>query len=281
MAEILFGTAGVPHGARTKTTVGGIKRIAELRLDCMEIEFVRGVKMSETSARLIAETATKETVKLSAHAPYYINFNAHDTEKIKASQNRLLQTVRIASLCGAKSVVLHTAFYLGDPPRKAYDTAKKYLEETLSQLERENNRVLIRPEIMGKGSQFGTIAEILNLCTELDGLAPCIDFAHWHARTGVFNSYQEFSSILLHIKGQLGRTALDDMHIHISGIKYGEKGEIKHLNLEESDLQYVELLRVLRDYEVSGLVICESPNLENDALLLKETYNTLRKTDYR
>ncbi|MBA7691343.1 hypothetical protein ES703_99886 [subsurface metagenome] len=180
-------------------------------------------------------------------------------------------------MCGAQSAVFHTAFYLGDPPGEAYNTVKKYLEEVVHQLRQENNRVWIRPEVMGKNSQFGTVEEILNLCTELEGLAPCIDFAHWHARTGVFNSYQEFASILLQIKERLGRAALDDMHIHVAGIRYGEKGEIKHVNLQESDLQYVELLKALRDCEVKGLVICESPNLEDDALLLKAAYNTLMK----
>jgi deoxyribonuclease-4 len=65
------------------------------------------------------------------------------------------------------------------------------------------------------------------------------------------------------------------MHIHVSGIAYGKKGEIKHLNLKESDLQYVELLKALKDYEARGLVICESPDLEEDALLLQETYHKL------
>jgi deoxyribonuclease-4 len=106
-----------------------------------------------------------------------------------------------------------------------------------------------------------------------------MDFAHWHARTGIFNSYQEFTSILRQIKERLGKAALDNMHIHVSGIAYGKKGETKHLNLEESDFQYIELLRALKDYDVKGLVICESPNLEEDALLLQATYNTLPKTD--
>jgi len=275
MAELLFGTAGTPHSAKTPSTIDGIERIAELGLGCMEIEFVRGVRMSEPTARRVAEVAAREGIRLSAHAPYFINFNAREPEKIRASQDRLLQAARIASLCGAQSVVFHTAFYLGDPPEKAYNTIKKYLKETLNQLRRENNRVWIRPEVMGKQSQFGTVEEILNLCTELEGLAPCLDFAHWHARTGIFNSYQEFASILLQVKGRLGRAALDDMHIHLAGIRYGGKGEIKHLNLKESDLQYAEFLKALRDYGVKGLVICESPNLEDDALLLQETYNTL------
>ncbi len=275
MAGLLFGTGGIPHSARSKTTIDGIERIAELGLGCMEIEFVQGVKMGGAGARLVAETAAREGVKLSAHAPYFINFNAHEPEKIRASQDRVLQTARIAALCGAESVTFHASFYLGDPPEKAYTTVKKYLTETLNQLKRENNRVWIRPEIAGKLSQFGSLEEILNLCTEIEGLAPCIDFAHWHARSGKFNSYPEFTSILLQVKERLGRAALDDMHIHISGIVYGKKGEIKHLNLKESDFQYTELLKALNDYDASGIVICESPNLEENALLLQATYNSL------
>ena len=279
MAGLVFGTAGTPHSARTASTVDGIKRIAELGLSCMEIEFVQGVRMSQESAIQVRETAAKANIKLTAHAPYFINFNAHEPEKIKASQERLWQTARIASLCGAESIAFHAAFYLGDPPEKAYDTVKKYLGETLNQLKREGNRVWIRPETMGKPSQFGTPKEIFDLCTELEGLAPCIDFAHWHARTGGFNSYHEFASILEQLKERLGRAALDNMHVHVSGIAYGGKGEIKHLNLKESDLQYAELLKALKDYEAKGIVICESPNLEEDAVLLQTTYNNLLKTN--
>ena len=65
------------------------------------------------------------------------------------------------------------------------------------------------------------------------------------------------------------------MHIHAAGIDYGKKGEIKHLNLRESDFKYVEFLQALKDYDASGMVICESPNLEEDALLLQETYNAI------
>jgi len=279
MSALLFGTAGTTPGAKSLSSIDGIIRVAELGLGCMEIEFVRGVKMGEAGARLVAETASREGVKLSAHAPYYINLNAREPEKIRASQGRLLQTARIAALCGARSVVFHPAFYLGDPPEKTCKTTKKYLKEVLDQLAKEGNSVWIRPELMGKPSQFGNLEEILDLSAELNGVAPCIDFAHCHARTGEFNSYREFTSMLLQIEKRLGRAALDDMHIHVSGIAYGKKGEIKHLKLEESDLQYVELLKALRDYEVKGLLVCESPHeyMEEDALLLQKTYNSLLK----
>jgi deoxyribonuclease-4 len=241
----------------------------------MELEFVQGVRMGEAGARLVAETARSEGIKLSAHGPYYINLNAREPEKVAASQERILQTARIGAICGAESIAFHAAFYLGDPPEKAYQVVKKSLAEIINQLKRENNRVWVRPEVMGKPSQFGTIEEILKLGTELEGVGICMDFAHWHARTGKSNSYPEFASILEQIKRGLGDQALADMHIHASGIAYGQKGERNHLNLEESDLHYVELLQALKDYKARGLVICESPNLEEDALLLQETYHQL------
>ncbi len=272
---MLFGTAGVPRSAWPPSTIGGIERVAELGLDCMEIEFVKGVKMGETAARLVGEAAIRTGLRLSAHAPYYINLNSDDMEKVRASQSRILQTARIASLCRAESVVFHPAFYMGRPPEAVYETVKKYLGEILDQLERERIQVCIRPEVTGKGSQFGTIEELVNLSAELEGVALCLDFSHWHARTGKFNSYPEFEAILLQVRQCLGEVALENMHIHVCGISYGKKGELKHLNLVESDFQYWEMLRALKDYDVKGMVICESPNLEEDALRLQSTYSSL------
>jgi len=239
------------------------------------MEFVRRASMGEPTAHVVAETAASTGVQLSAHAPYYINLNAREPEKVKASQGRLLQTARIASWCGARSVAFHPAFYLGDPPEQVYRMVKQHLEEVLEQLKRENIHVWIRPELMGRGTQFGSREELLDLSLELEMVAPCIDFAHYHARDGRNNSYEEFTYILSRIEERLGRNALDDIHIHVSGIAYGKKGEIKHLNMEESDFQYVEFVRALKDYDVKGIVICESPNLEDDALLLQSTYRAL------
>lgn len=275
MDGLYFGTGGVPRSSRDKSTIGGIERINELRLGSMEIEFVQRVGMGEAGARLVADVARQQKVKLSAHAPYYINLNAHEPEKITASQGRLLQAAHIAWICRAESVVVHCGFYLGDSPAQAYLNIKKNLEVVLNQLHREDNKIWVRPEVMGKGTQFGTIEEALSLSTELEGVAPCLDFAHWHARTGKANSYSEFVSILLQVEKRLGRAALDNMHIHLSGIDYGSKGETNHRNLKESDFNYPELLQALKEHGVKGLVICESPNLEEDALLLQTTYQGL------
>ncbi|MBA7619865.1 endonuclease 4 [subsurface metagenome] len=273
--KLLFGTAGAPVSAKPPTTEGGIERVAELGLGCMEVQFVRGVKMSEGMARMVGEVAKKRGVALSAHGPYFINLNAKEGEKVIASQERLIQTARIASLFAAEGIVFHAAVYFDRPPQSVYATVKRNLEQTVRRLRAEGNQVLLRLETLGKGSQFGTLEEVLSLSAEVEGVAPCLDFSHLHARTGRLNSYEEFIATLQQVEEKLGRQALDSMHIHVSGILYGRHGEIKHLNLRDSDFHYIELLKALKEFGVKGLVICESPDREGDALLLQQTYDSL------
>jgi deoxyribonuclease-4 len=274
--ELLFGTGGVPVSAKSRSTEAGIERIAELGLGCMEVEFVQGVKMSPQAAVSVGELAAKKKVVLTAHGPYFINLNAVEPEKIHMSKERILQTARIAALFGAKSITFHAAFYLKSTSVETYAVVKRRLQEVVNILRKEGNKVMISPEVTGKPSQFGTLEELLQLSSEIEGVLPCVDFSHWHARTAKANSYQEFSDILDQVEKKLGRRALDNMHIHVSGIAYGRKGEIKHLMLPDSDFQYAELLRALKERKAKGVVICESvPYLENDALLLQQTYRSL------
>jgi deoxyribonuclease-4 len=255
--------------------VDGIKRIAELGLDCLEVEFVEGVRMGKDTAKQVSVVAANRNIRLSVHAPFFINLNARETEKIQASQLRLIQSARIAAICGANDVVFHAAYYMGCSTEQTYDNVKKYLLEVKDQLSKENISVNLRPEVMGKVSQFGTLEELLNLSAETGGAAPCIDFAHWHARTAKNNTYDEFCGVLAKIEKRLGTSALGNMHIHAAGIAFGNKGELHHLNLEDSDFRYEELLRALNDFHVGGIVICESPNLEDDARLMQGYYINL------
>jgi len=274
---LLFGTGGVPLSAESRSTEAGIDRIAELGLDCMEVEFVQGVKMSPEVAASVGELAAKKNVVLTAHGPYAVNLNAVERQKVHMSKERILQTARIAALFGARSITFHAAFYLKNTPAETYAVVKKQMQEVMNTLRKEGNKVTISPEVTGKSSQFGTLDELLQLSSEIEGVGLCIDFSHWHARTGKANSYQEFSNVLGQVEKKLGRWGLDNMHIHLSGIAYGKKGEIKHLMLPHSDLHYAELLKALKERRAKGVVICESvPDLEEDALLLQRTYRDLR-----
>lgn len=274
---LLFGTAGVPLSTSEDSSLAAIERIKALGLDCLEIEFVKGVKMGFETARKVREKAAALGVRLSVHAPYFINLNSEDPGKRLSSQERLLNTARVGAACGAGSVVFHAAFYGKDTAEKTYEAVKAELKTLLSIVRTERLPITLRIETMGKRSQFGSLDEVLSLCREVDGLQPCLDFSHLYAREGKTNSYTDFHRVLSKVARKLGPRALRNAHIHIAGIHYGDKGEIKHLNLGEGDFRYDEWLQALRDLGVEGLVICESPNLEEDALMLKNLYDAQRE----
>lgn len=270
--KLLFGTAGVPDSSPQTSTLSALQHLHELKLDCLEMEFVRGVKIgSDTAAKIKAKSAALG-IRLSAHAPYYVNLNSIEPGKRMQSQDHLLRAARAAVQAGASSVVFHAGYYGALTPEKTYETIKKELGQVLSSLRSERSPVVLRIETMGKRSQFGSLDEVISLCRELEGLAPCLDFSHLHSREGKANSYLDFLRILRKVEKRLGRGALNDIHIHISGIEYNPKGEIKHLNLPDSDFRTDEWIQALNDAGVEGRVVCESPRRETDAAMLKKLY---------
>ena len=277
MNRLLFGPAGIPIRTKMRDTVEGIKTVRKLGLDAMEIEFVKGVKMSESKAKELRRVAENEGVTLTVHAPYWINLNTDDPVKYKKSINHIINSARIGYLAGAKSVCFHAAFYQKKDPQVVYNRVRSALQEIMDILKYEGIDIDIRPETMGKPSQFGTLEEVVSLAKEIDRVYPLIDFAHLHARTiGKLNSYDEFIQILEYVQNELGGDSLENAHFHVSGIQYGPKGEQKHLVLEESDFKYEDLLQALIKMDVGGVIICESPNLEEDTLLLKTTWEKFK-----
>lgn len=273
MDGLLFGPAGVPLSSEDRSTPEGIQQVARLGLGAMEMEFVHGVRMSLGAAADVRKAKEKTGITLTAHGPYYINLNAREKEKVSASVKRVLDTARIAYACGAYSITFHAAFYMGDDKEKTFQAVKSQLGKIISTLKAEGISIWVRPETTGKPTQFGTMDEIIRLSKELEMVMPCIDFSHLHARSnGRFNTYEEFREVLLQLKGSLGMHAIENMHCHVSGIAYGEKGEKNHLVLKDSDLRYKDLMRALREIGCKGIIISESPNLEGDAKILKDEY---------
>ena len=273
-SKVLFGTAGVPHSSSEQSTVSGIERIRQLGLDCLEIMFVKGNNMGHDTANKIRLKAAALGISVSAHAPYSINLNSPERGQRLASQERLLNSARLAALCGARNMVFHAGYYGMSSPERAYETIRTNLKEIVSILRSERNPLILRAETMGKRSQFGSLEEVLFLCRDVQGVLPCLDFSHIFAREGAANSYLHFHRILSKLEKKLGRPALKNVHIHVSGIHFGAKGELKHLNFQESAFRYDDWVQALRDAGAEGTVICESPNLETDALMLKNLYES-------
>lgn len=276
MDRLRFGTGGIPNSSNPATIEGGIARIRELGLDCMELEFVRSVNVTPAKAPDIRQVALEKNVVLTVHGSYFVNLASKEKRKIRESIERILKAARIGHLCGAVGVTFHAAFFQKRDPSKVFSIVRKGLEEIVGILRAEGNDIWIRPELTGKPTQLGSLDELIELSSQVEGVLPCIDFAHMHARTGRYNTRKEFGSVLERLEKGLGKDILGNMHMHTAGIEYGSKGERNHTNLKDSDLNYEALMQAFKDFNVKGTLICESPNLEEDGLLMKKTFQALR-----
>ncbi len=106
-----FGPGGIPEQCEGNTAEG-VVCCNELGLDAMELEFVRKVYLSKDAARKLKPISKTYNVKLSSHAPYWINLASKEEIKIKKSYNYILSSAQIIHAAGGKVVVFHAGYYM-------------------------------------------------------------------------------------------------------------------------------------------------------------------------
>lgn len=269
-----FGTVGTPKNKPSSPggSVGGVLYLEEIGLSAMELGWVRSVRVSEKTAQKIKQAGEDSNVALSVHAPYYINLNA-DAEEWPKSRKRLMDAARAGFLSGATDIVFHPGSYFERPPQEVLEKALPRLEACACELQDEGTDVVLRPETMGKGAMLGSLEDTLEM-SKLTGVEPCLDFAHLHARPGdgSMNTYQEWIEVFERYAEVLGQDSLKELHCHLSGIEYTEKGEQNHLIITESDFNLEGLFQALLEVGAQGRILCESPTLEEDALYIKKAW---------
>ncbi len=270
-----FGTVGSPMGTPKKPggTVGAIAFSKSIGLDTLELGWVQSVRVTEATCALIKAARDEHDVALSVHAPYFINLNA-DNEEWPKSRKRLMDAAHYGNLAGTTDIIFHPGSYFGNDPADVLKVAIPRLEACVKELQKNGDMVTLRPETMGKSAMLGSFEDALAMSKEVDMVQPCIDFAHLHARPGdgSMNTYDEWSRLLEKYGKALGSKALKKLHIHLSGIEYGPKGEKHHLPLAEADLDLKALFKALHEFGCGGRILCESPIMEEDALVMKKTW---------
>ncbi len=273
-----FGTVGSPTGTPRKPggSVGAIAFSKSIGLTALELGWVQAVRVSEETCAAIKAASSGQDVAVSVHAPYFINLNANADEWPK-SRKRLMDAAHYGNLAGATDIVFHPGSYFGNDPKEVLKVAIPRLKACAAELRKAKNPVTIRPETMGKSAMLGSLEDTLEMSRQIEGVLPCIDFAHLHARPGdgTMNTYEEWSALLKAYEKALGKSALKHLHIHLSGIEYGPKGEKNHLKFAEADLDLKALFRALHDHGCAGRILCESPIMEEDALNMKKAWMEL------
>jgi deoxyribonuclease-4 len=255
-----------PAGSDGLGNLKGVAKVAELGLDCMEVAFTYGVRMDLETARALGTRAKELGIMLSVHAPYYINLASDEKEKYDASKIRILDSCAKAHAMGARNVVFHAGFYQKRTAGQTYDLIKKAIAEMHQSISCAGWQVELCPEITGKPSQFGSLAELLKLKKET-GCGITVDFSHLYARQ---QGEIDYAKILARLPKKF--------HAHFSGIEYGDKGERKHIRTTKTFFE--PLARALIKRRANITLINESPKPYEDATMMKNLIQKLEKQNW-
>jgi deoxyribonuclease IV len=252
---ILIGPAGL---GGVNEAERNLEKFKNLGLTACEISFTYGIYMKnkEDSIR-IGKKAKELGIQLSIHAPYWINLNSAEREKIESSKKRIVDCCQTGELLGAKYVVFHPGYYGKDTPEKAYQKIKEEIIEIQKIIKKNRWKIQLAPETTGKINVFGKEEEILRLVEET-GCFFTLDFSHLLARS---RGKMEYGEMIEKVK------KFEALHCHFSGIEWGEKGERKHKKLETEEIK--KLVAVLPKNKKISL-INESPDSVKDATRILE-----------
>ena len=145
---------------------------------------MQSVRVSDETCAMIKSTAASgETVPQRSRAVLHQPQRA-DEGLWHAGRDRLLAAARAGYKAGATDIIFHPGSYMKDEPAAVNKIAVQRLAEVAAQLKDEGVNVILRPETMGKSAMLGTLEETIEWSREIEGVLPCIDFAHLHARAG-------------------------------------------------------------------------------------------------
>ena len=268
---VRFASAGVPIQCEG-STLDAVKFSHDLGLSAFEMEFVRGVKMRKEVAGKIKEDAKKYDVKISSHAPYWVNCCATDKTKQATTRRNLFQAGQATAWCGGAITVFHPGFYQGKSTEECTKLTIARLKEVNEKLRKEKLKVKLGAETVGKKSAYGGLDEVIALAKKLSFVEPVLDFAHLLARGDrPCKTEDDYRKLFAYVEKKLPKFG-KGFHSHFSSIEYSEKGERNHLPISANKPPYKPLMKMLAEHGYSGVVVCESPRLEFDALLMQKEY---------
>lgn len=273
-----FGTSGVSDNFKAQNLSYNeiAKELNILGLNCFEYPLTYGTNISDEKCKEIGSAFSEYGIKLSVHAPYYINLASSDEEAVIKSFGHIYNSMKRAKSLGADRVVFHPGSLTKQTREVAYQNCLNNLKRFVESISDDESveGVLLCPETMGKHGQIGTVDEVVEMCKISDRLIPTIDFGHINAfTTGGVVSEESYKNIVDKFVYDLGKK---EIHIHFSKIEYGAKGEIKHLTFD-SDPGYGPnekfMVDCLKKYDANFRIVSESAGTQDvDAKIMLDYY---------
>ncbi len=271
MAGVHIGPAGVPITLRQRKrnagTMDAVRYVREIGLNAMEVEFVQGVRMSIEAAKEVGKIAKEVGIRLSIHAPYFINLCSDEENKVNASISRLRESLERGDAMGAKVVVFHPAYYGKLGHEGCFNKVKSEVNELIKWMMDNNINVKLGLEVMARDSQFGSLDETINLVKELSSelVTVVIDWGHVYARNGGSINYAEI------LDKWMDAFPRDELHTHFTCVKFRNgKWVDEHEPMDAETPPFEPLAAELGKRTLSITIISETPLIEIDAIKMRD-----------
>jgi len=254
-----------------KSSVDAPRWLSAMGLHAYEISFGRGIRMTDKTAEIIGREAAKYDVKISVHAPYYINLA--NQESLEKNYHYIQRSLQLLALMGGDRLVVHVGSQMQMTRAEALQNCRESLRIILSRLKKDGfENFWLCLETMGKYTQIGNLDEICDLCSlDPKHLIPTVDLGH-------MNCLAQGKMDLQRVFEQL--KPFSQVHFHISFIEFGVKGEIRHLTLSDGKYAF-DLANVMHYLSLrpgKDVVICESDSImAQDSLKLSDFYLQKKK----
>jgi deoxyribonuclease-4 len=119
---------------------------------------------------------------------------------------------------------------------------------------------------MGKQKVFGSLDEIIEVCSSVKGVRPSIGLGHIHARSnGSLKRREDFEEIFQKLKP----LRMKHFIIHVTGVLYENGNEYYNIPIKKGDMPLMPFIDIILDNNYDVTFISESPLLEHDAVYIR------------
>lgn len=276
-----FGPGGNSESFRLsghKSTLEAPAFVSEMGLDAYEYEAGNGITGSDQNFAAIGAEAKRLGVRMSFHTPYFISLSGTVPEKRLKSVDYIRDSLHVAKLLGAKTIVVHSGSCSKITREEAMALARDTLVHTLEEVDPQG--ISIGLETMGKKNQLGTLDEVIELCRTAPAFVPVVDFGHLNARDlgGVFRTADDYRRVFDKIASSLSPEIAQNLHCHFSKIEWTDGGEKRHLTFTDTTYgpDFEPLMEAIAKDGLTPTIISESAGTQSeDALAMKLKYKEI------
>jgi len=225
----------------------------------------------------LGNMARRHDVKLSIHTPYYMDLGADITNEDDpgaATSMQYFETIRqsgvILNALGGDMVVTNLGPY--DERNRSREDTENNMASNLEMITEWWKAMGLTPrlgiEVTGHQDVFGSLEQILDLCDNVKGLTPVLNFPHYQSRNkGSLVTPTDFVDL---INQFLPYCKKDSVYSSFSNVEYTPEGNEKYLTpIKKGDLKYERLAEALADMNPDITIISSSPLLEHDAVYMR------------